>query len=240
MRERLGEFALSLHPDKTRLIEFGRHAAANRDRRGLGKPETFNFLGSLLSVASRVGAVPSQKENPAWGALSNERPYRDRRFAPRNDDASSSFGLGRRARCGLAKCCRHRRYQRLHEIGFVGGINVGAQTVRREFVRHDAGQPRQISRSHRRSRTTMAATGLHRRHCADRASASGLVDASTVDGCATAGRTPSRRARRHELTSHGLRTDIYPANEAYFMKPLISAMAAALGKTAPRAAAKTE
>ena len=42
-----------------------------------------------------------------------------------------------------------------------------------------------------------------------------------------------------ELTSHGLRTDIYPANDAYFMKPLISAMAAALGKTAPRAAAKS-
>ena len=41
-----------------------------------------------------------------------------------------------------------------------------------------------------------------------------------------------------ELKSHGLRTDIYPANEAYFMKPLISAMAAALGKTAPRSAAK--
>jgi uroporphyrinogen-III synthase len=37
-----------------------------------------------------------------------------------------------------------------------------------------------------------------------------------------------------ELTSHGLRTDIYPANDAYFMKPLISAMAAALGKTPPR------
>src|ERR1700720_4503133 len=43
-----------------------------------------------------------------------------------------------------------------------------------------------------------------------------------------------------ELTSHGLRTDIYPANDAYFMKPLISAMAAALGKTVPRAAARTE
>jgi uroporphyrinogen-III synthase len=42
-----------------------------------------------------------------------------------------------------------------------------------------------------------------------------------------------------ELTSHDLRTDIYPANDAYFMKPLISAMAAALGKTPPRAAAKT-
>ena len=42
-----------------------------------------------------------------------------------------------------------------------------------------------------------------------------------------------------ELKSHGLRTDIYPANEAYFMKPLISAMAAALGKSAPRAAARS-
>jgi uroporphyrinogen-III synthase len=39
-----------------------------------------------------------------------------------------------------------------------------------------------------------------------------------------------------ELKSHGLRTDIYPANDAFFMKPLISAMAAALGKAAPRAA----
>ena len=45
MRARLEEFALTLHPDKTRLIEFGRFAAANRARRGLGKPETFSFLG---------------------------------------------------------------------------------------------------------------------------------------------------------------------------------------------------
>jgi RNA-directed DNA polymerase len=45
MRERLEAFALSLHPEKTRLIEFGRFAAENRKRRGLGKPETFNFLG---------------------------------------------------------------------------------------------------------------------------------------------------------------------------------------------------
>jgi RNA-directed DNA polymerase len=45
MRARLEEFALALHPDKTRLIEFGRFAAARRARRGLGKPETFHFLG---------------------------------------------------------------------------------------------------------------------------------------------------------------------------------------------------
>jgi RNA-directed DNA polymerase len=45
MRKRFEEFALSLHPEKTRLIEFGRHAAALRERRGLGRPETFSFLG---------------------------------------------------------------------------------------------------------------------------------------------------------------------------------------------------
>src|ERR1700730_15098374 len=44
LRERMEKFALSLHPDKTRLIEFGRHAADDRKKRGLGKPETFNFL----------------------------------------------------------------------------------------------------------------------------------------------------------------------------------------------------
>jgi group II intron reverse transcriptase/maturase len=45
MRARMEQFGLSVHPHKTRLIEFGRHAARRRDERGLGKPETFNFLG---------------------------------------------------------------------------------------------------------------------------------------------------------------------------------------------------
>src|SRR4030042_294713 len=45
LRERLRKFGLELHPDKTRLIEFGRYARSNRARRGEGKPETFNFLG---------------------------------------------------------------------------------------------------------------------------------------------------------------------------------------------------
>src|SRR5579875_99397 len=44
-RERMRKFGLELHPDKTRLIEFGRYAAENRKQRGEGKPETFNFLG---------------------------------------------------------------------------------------------------------------------------------------------------------------------------------------------------
>ena len=56
MRERLGAFSLTLHPDKTRLIAFGRHAAANRKRDGLGKPETFDFLGfTFICGTSRQG-----------------------------------------------------------------------------------------------------------------------------------------------------------------------------------------
>ena len=56
MRERLREFALSLHPEKTRLIEFGRFAAERRKRRGLGKPETFNFLGfTFICGKTRAG-----------------------------------------------------------------------------------------------------------------------------------------------------------------------------------------
>jgi RNA-directed DNA polymerase len=49
LRERLGQFGLSLHPDKTRLLEFGRAAAQNRRGRGQGKPESFAFLGFVHS-----------------------------------------------------------------------------------------------------------------------------------------------------------------------------------------------
>ena len=45
LHERMGKFELALHPDKTRLIRFGRHAAKQRQKLGEGKPETFDFLG---------------------------------------------------------------------------------------------------------------------------------------------------------------------------------------------------
>ena len=45
LRQRFAKFMLELHPEKTRLIEFGKLATANRARKGEGKPETFNFLG---------------------------------------------------------------------------------------------------------------------------------------------------------------------------------------------------
>jgi len=56
MRARLEEFALTLHPDKTRLIEFGPQAGTDREKRGLGKPETFDFLGfTHICGTSRQG-----------------------------------------------------------------------------------------------------------------------------------------------------------------------------------------
>jgi len=45
MRERFGKFGLALHPQKTRLIEFGRYSEQRRKEKGLGRPETFDFLG---------------------------------------------------------------------------------------------------------------------------------------------------------------------------------------------------
>jgi group II intron reverse transcriptase/maturase len=56
LRDRFAKFGLELHPDKTRLIEFGRYAAQRRARRGQGKPETFTFLGfTHICGTSRKG-----------------------------------------------------------------------------------------------------------------------------------------------------------------------------------------
>jgi group II intron reverse transcriptase/maturase len=64
IRVRFQEFALSLHPDKTRLIEFGRHAASKRKRDGRGKPETFNFLGfTFICGTSRQGVFQLKRKS---------------------------------------------------------------------------------------------------------------------------------------------------------------------------------
>jgi RNA-directed DNA polymerase len=63
MRARLEEFALLLHPEKTRLIEFGRHAAADRKQLGLSKPETFTFLGfTFICGRTRRGRFQLQRK----------------------------------------------------------------------------------------------------------------------------------------------------------------------------------
>ncbi len=66
LRERMAAFGLRLHPEKTRLIEFGRQAAANRRSRGLSKPETFTFLGfTHICGRSRRGAFQLKRKTRA-------------------------------------------------------------------------------------------------------------------------------------------------------------------------------
>lgn len=56
LKERFAKFGLELHPDKTRLIEFGRYAEERRQKRGAGRPETFDFLGfTHISGKTRKG-----------------------------------------------------------------------------------------------------------------------------------------------------------------------------------------
>jgi hypothetical protein len=63
LRERFSKFGLELHPDKTRLIEFGRNAARDRAARGDGKPETFDFLGH-----ADLRVMPTSAETSLSGA----------------------------------------------------------------------------------------------------------------------------------------------------------------------------
>ena len=75
LRDRLTKFGLELHPDKTRLIEFGRFAARNRSDRGEGKPETFHFLGFTHICATTQGGgfeVLRQTMRKKWQAKLKE------------------------------------------------------------------------------------------------------------------------------------------------------------------------
>jgi RNA-directed DNA polymerase len=66
LRDRMAKFGLELHPEKTRLIEFGRYAAARRSKRGEGPPETFGFLGfTHISGKTRKGGFAIQRISSA-------------------------------------------------------------------------------------------------------------------------------------------------------------------------------
>ena len=73
MCDRLREFSLSLHPEKTRLIEFGRFAVERRAHRRLGKPETFNFLGfTFICGTSSGGQFHGKPDVTACGRSSRK------------------------------------------------------------------------------------------------------------------------------------------------------------------------
>jgi RNA-directed DNA polymerase len=87
MRERLRAFSLTLHPEKTRLIEFGRLAAKNRALRGPGKPETFRFLGfTFICAKSRKGTFQLRRKSRAdrikARLLEIKEALRERRHVP--------------------------------------------------------------------------------------------------------------------------------------------------------------
>lgn len=66
LRDRFRKFGLELHPEKTRLIEFGRYASERRAKRGQGKPETFNFLGfTHICGKTRRGTFTIQRRSIA-------------------------------------------------------------------------------------------------------------------------------------------------------------------------------
>jgi len=91
LKARLARFGLNLHPEKTRLIEFGRNAIANRRTRGLGKPETFDFLGFKHYCATRrdgsgfvlgrkpMGQAHANQTSGDQRAAHGDPPQRDRR-----------------------------------------------------------------------------------------------------------------------------------------------------------------
>ena len=109
LRERFARFGLELHPDKTRLIEFGRRAASNRQARGLGKPETFDFLGfthicararsgrfwvQRITIAKRMRAKLAEVKTQLKRRMHDPIPEQGRWLAQR---AARARGLLRRA-----------------------------------------------------------------------------------------------------------------------------------------------
>ena len=108
LRERVAKFELELHPDKTRLIEFGRFAAERRKKRGEGKPETFNFLGftHICGTSQKTG-----------------------RFVLRRKT------IGKRMAAKL-KDIRGKLRQRLHEA--IGGMVNWLQSVVRGYFQYHA------------------------------------------------------------------------------------------------------
>ncbi len=85
LTQRLADFALRLHPDKTRLIEFGRFAAANRKGGGLGKPEVFDFLGfTHICGRSRKGWFQLRRQSRRDRLRAKLREIRDSLWANRH------------------------------------------------------------------------------------------------------------------------------------------------------------
>jgi RNA-directed DNA polymerase len=90
LRERLGKFALKLHPDKTKVIQFGRFAALSRAQQGLGPPRTFNFLGFTHRCGTREtdGGFTVARETIGKRITAAVKEIRKRLIASRHEPTS--------------------------------------------------------------------------------------------------------------------------------------------------------
>jgi len=146
MRERLRKFSLTLHPDKTRLIRFGRYAAAQHAERGLGKPETFRFLGfTFICGKSRQGRF-----------LLHRKSRRDRIRAKLND---------------IKEELRQRRHQPIPEQGKWLG-----QVVRGFFAYHAVPTNSTALNAFRHQVTDLWRRSLRRRSQKDRTTWARMVE----------------------------------------------------------------
>ena len=111
LHERTRSFELALHPDKTRLICFGRHAAKQRERRGEGKPETFDFFGlyPLLHAIIQVGLIRHRAQDDQEAHASQAQGYQD--------GVAQTYARPRRANRSLGEADAARASELLRGLG---------------------------------------------------------------------------------------------------------------------------
>ena len=131
MRKRFEEFALSLHPEKTRLIEFGRQAANRRDRSGLGRPETSISWGLPTSADVPVMASSSLRGNPGVTACGASSRRSRRRCAGACTSRSPNRGAGwRRLSAATSPITPCRQTRRRSEHSAITWLTSGAARCR--------------------------------------------------------------------------------------------------------------
>ena len=140
LRERFAKFGLELHPDKTRLIAFGRFAAQNREERGERKPATFNFLGfTHICGTTRKGEIHSAATDDAQEVASEAEGGVRRTSAPHaqfRPGTGSLFTIS----CGRSREILWRAHEQRSYRGFqregVPTVVQGVETPQRQVQPH--------------------------------------------------------------------------------------------------------
>ncbi len=112
LRERFAKFGLELHPDKTRLIEFGRNADWKRRRRGLGRPETFDFLGLTHICAGQGRTVLDQAHHDRQADAGEAEADQHRAEAPSASAAAGARGMATQRGARTPRLLRRARQHR--------------------------------------------------------------------------------------------------------------------------------